>query len=669
MKVNWRLFVITIFLIGFLVVGLTGASTSMSFVWPGYFTIGLAGVLSIISLFRTTYFRVPLWCFGSVFVLLAYMLARASDSPVLYFSREDSSLLVVCFLCYGVFISFFTELNWRKLVFGSVIVLVALNLAFALWQWFVWPGQWIFPGYERTFQNRVGGVFNHPDHFACFLAASIPLLLSLACFGKYPKPFRIGFVLLAAGSVLGIIAAKSLIGFIAMSMGAGVFMLLSFIIVWKNLNPQVKKVAVTAGVLSCLVVGGFLIANKARVAHAVDSRLLTKEGVIHLPMVWEAAKKQFSISPFIGTGSRSFYFYSRRYLPSEAGGDSVEAEFVHNEFIQMLADYGLIGFGAIMLVLVLHFGSGLKFIRAYIGFRPLKGPPIPQSDHLALVLGSIGGLTVIGTQSLFDFVMHVPAIAIFASLMLATMACPDPMSSANESPRESYLPGGNFLFITRAVSFGSGFALLMLGIVFTRSEWHFEQGRLAFQSDSQNFQIFRHLQTARRLDPGNPFIYSLSAHSHVATIETNMAEPARVAALKKADDYFSTARQLYPHDIFAAIGHSSVLDELGQHDRSRELLRDAREWAPAYGCLMMAEAEHFLRQGDVEKAEESYLAARNAGAFRNETAADRGLEMISNWRKIALVKEKSNSSDKTPRSIEIKDAAVEEKLLSGKSKK
>lgn len=669
MRVNWRLFVITVFLIGFLIVGLTGASTSMSFVWPGYFVMGLAGVLSILSLFQTTYFRIPRWCFGSVFVLLAYLLARAGDSPVLYFSREDSSLLVVCFLCYGIFISIFTKLNWRKLVFGSVVVLVAVNLALAFWQWFVWPGQWIFPGYERTFQDRVGGVFNHPDHFACFLAASIPLLLSLACFGKYQKFLRIGFVLLAAGSFGGILAAKSWVGLLAMSVGVGVFLLLSLIIVWKNFNPKVKQVAVAVTVLSCLLVGGLLFANKARVSHAVDSRLLTKEGLIHLPVVWKAAQKQFSISPFIGTGSRSFYFYSRRFLPNDAGGGNVEAEFVHNEFIQILADYGLIGFGAVFAVLVLHFGNGLNFVRAYVGFRPLTGPPIPQSDHLALVMGAIGGLTVIGTQSLFDFVMHVPAIGILASLLLATMACPDPMSSVNEPQKDTYLPGGNFLFVTRAISFGSGFALLLLGTVFIRSEWHLEQGRLAFQSDSRNFQLFRHLQSARRLDPGNPFIYSLSAHAHVAAIEANMAEPARIAALRKAEGYFSEAHRLYPHDIFAAIGYSSVLDELGQHDRSRELLRDAREWAPAYGCLMMAEAEHFLRQGDMEKAEESYLAAGNAGAFRNGPAADRGLGMIRSWRKVALVNKEPDSPNKTSISAKIKDAAVEEKLLSGKSKR
>ncbi len=662
--------VIAVFLIGLLIVGLTGASTSMSFVWPGYLVIGLAGVLSIVTLFRTTYFKIPKWCFGSIFILLAYVLARASDSPVIYFSREDSSLLVVCFLCYGIFIGLFTDARSRKFLFWGVVALVMINLALAGWQLLVSPVQWIFPGYERTFSHRIGGVFNHPDHFACFLAASMPLLLSVACFGKYPRAIRVGLTGLSVVAAVAIVVSKSAVGLFSMSFGVTVFFLLSLVLVWKNLNLKVKKFIVIGMLVGGIVICGVAISKKSGVARAIDSQLLTKEGVIHLPMVWSAAREQFSVSPFIGTGSRTFYYYSRRYRPVKAGGANVEAEFAHNEFIQMAADYGLIGLGLIAAVLLLHFQNGMRFVQAYIGYRPISGLPIPRSDHLALVLGAVGGLTVIGTQSMFDFVMHVPVIAVFAALFLAVLACPDPMSRVHEPIKESYLPGGSFLFVTRAISFGSGIALVLLGFVFTQSEWHFEKARLAFRNSTQSYQLFRHLQSARRLDPGNPYIYSLSGHAHVASIEPDTTGPARIAALERAGNYFSAARQLYPYDIFAAIGHSSVLDALGRKDRAREVLRDAREWAPSYGCLMMAEAEHFLRQGKMVQAEESYLAARNAAVFRSEEAADRGLKMIGEWRKIAAVSEAPESSDEeVPASLKIRDAKVESILLGGKSEK
>ncbi len=41
-----------VFLIGFLLIGMIGTSTSMTFVWPAYACMGLAGILSIGLLFK-----------------------------------------------------------------------------------------------------------------------------------------------------------------------------------------------------------------------------------------------------------------------------------------------------------------------------------------------------------------------------------------------------------------------------------------------------------------------------------------------------------------------------------------------------------------------------------------------------------------------------------------
>ena len=114
-----------------------------------------------------------------------------------------------------------------------------------------------------------------------------------------------------------------------------------------------------------------------------------------------------------------------------------------------------------------------------------------------------------------------------------------------------------------------------------------------------------------------------------------MSPPERRQALEKADFYFSEARRLYPQDVFAAVGHAAVLDELGKRALARERLEDAREWAPLYGNLMLAEAEHYLRYGEVQEAELAFEDAMNAGAFRDYNAALEGLKTISEWKLIA----------------------------------
>jgi tetratricopeptide (TPR) repeat protein len=177
--------------------------------------------------------------------------------------------------------------------------------------------------------------------------------------------------------------------------------------------------------------------------------------------------------------------------------------------------------------------------------------------------------------------------------------------------------------------------MALFGIVFSQSEYHYERARLSFESDRAGFNHLRHLHDARALDGKNPFVFSLSAHAQVAGIQPDMPEPARLQALGQADGYFSHARHLYPQDIFAAIGHAAVLEELGRTGEALERLREAREFAPDYGNLMLAEAEHHLRHGRVADAETMFSQAMSAAAFRDSAAARRGLMTVTEWKLIA----------------------------------
>src|SRR5690606_2800364 len=239
------------------------------------------------------------------------------------------------------------------------------------------------------------------------------------------------------------------------------------------------------------------------------------------------------------------------------------------------------------------------------GFATAKGRLLPRSDHLAFVLGALASLSAMGALSLFDFTMHLPAFLIVAAVFLALLAAPDPMASALQSSPAPIIPGGSLMFVNRTVAFGCGFAMLMFGLVFSRSEFHYEMARLSFEAEPDGYRHFRHLKAARELDSKNPFLFALSAHAQVAGISSEMAAPERRQALEQADHYFSRARALYPQDVFAAVGHAAVLDELGKRGSALQRLHDAREFAPSYGNLILAEAEHHLRHGNILAAEES----------------------------------------------------------------
>lgn len=635
MKSGIRAIIMFAFLGGLLLTGILGTSTSMTFVWPGYLMIGLAGILSIGALFKHVSFSLPKWTTFSVILLVFYLLSRAADSPVAYFAREDAMMIIACFIAYAGLISLCSSAKWRKCVALVFAALVIVNLAFAALQMTLDPAIWLLPGYGRTMTDAMGGLFNQPDHFAIFLAALVPLWLSMGIQGRESLVFRFFWISLSAISVLFLAISGSAAGWITLGAGLICFSGLTTHLVWQRLKIPVRRLAVAAfsvsigGLVLVALYGGGAVSGK--LGHGFFSG-----GESGLLSLWKVGLKQAAESPMIGTGSRSSQIYGRLFWSEDLGVGATEPEFVHNEFIQMLGDYGAIGLILIVCLLGVHFVKGFRFLNSFRRIKPTKGELIPRSNHLALASGATSTLVALCVAATFDFVFHLPVIAILATVLLAILAVPDPMSQMEKNEEDAPLiPGGTLLFGVRAVSFGSGFALAALGFVFVQSEYHYEMARKGFESGGKSFQQYRHLQNARNLDPKNPYVYTLSAHAQVRSIDIEMPMEERRQALEKADLYFSHAEKLYPQDIFAAIGHIAVLDELGKQQRARDRLRDSRQWAPLHGNLMLAEAEHYLRNGQVGLAQETYTESLQASAFRNEAAAQEGLRTISEWKLIA----------------------------------
>ncbi len=635
MKESWRHLAIVMFLAGVLLVGMIGTSASMTFIWPAYGVLGLAGVFSIGVILRKSTFSLSPWIGGVSFAALAFFLVRAAHSPVSYLARADAALVVASLLVYGLFLGLLTSAASRHRFVEILAVLTLLNLGFALSQAVDDPTRWIVPGYERTFADRVGGLFNHPDHFAGFLALLTPLWISVAGFGRRRPSIRLASAALGVVSALGVLGTGGSAAKLALAAGLGVLAGLALLLVHRKLTSGAKRAGWRTLGISAAVLALASLAASGPIARHLDRELLTKSGGLSLPLVWQSGWSQFTEAPLLGTGSRTSEIYGRLHRP-EALASNAEPEFVHNEYLQALADYGAIGLLLLLSVLAVHAAAGLRFVRAYADFASVTRKILPRSDHLALVLGAMGALASLAVLGAFDFVLHLPVFVMAAAGFNAILAAPDPMAAAlKPAPASRLLPVGGLHFAKRALVFGSGLAMALLGVVFSRSEYHYEMARLAFEVEPTGYVHHRHLQAGRALDPKSPWLFSLSGHAHVAGILPEMPGPARRQALEQAEAYFEQARRLHPHDIFTAIGHAAVLDELGRPADALDRLREAREMAPYYGNLMLAEAEHHFRNGRIAEAERGFGEAVNARAYRDTAAAQRGLRTVAEWKLIA----------------------------------
>lgn len=67
--------------------------------------------------------------------------------------------------------------------------------------------------------------------------------------------------------------------------------------------------------------------------------------------------------PVTGVGSRMFYDYSVTLRDASMRSYDADPLFAHNEYLQMLADYGWVGLALLIGVVLVHVAHGLRFVR------------------------------------------------------------------------------------------------------------------------------------------------------------------------------------------------------------------------------------------------------------------------------------------------------------------
>lgn len=117
---------------------------------------------------------------------------------------------------------------------------------------------------------------------------------------------------------------------------------------------------------------------------------------------WGSAIDIFTRDPVFGAGPGNATF---AYVTDQ--GESLVTMFVHNEYLQVLAEMGALG------ILVLAVGFGVTAWR-------LRRPP-PDADP-GTWIGGVAGLAALCVHSGLDFLWHVPAVPLTAAIVLGVVS-------------------------------------------------------------------------------------------------------------------------------------------------------------------------------------------------------------------------------------------------------
>lgn len=342
-------------------------------------------------------------------------------SPVRALSLDPYStrlvlVQVTALLVYFVATLTFTDTPRRMRTIVRTIIIFGFLLAmFGLMQSFTSDGTRVY-WFRQLTQSTAFGPFINRHHFAGYMELAVALPLGLLFSGaieSHKRPLyafaamMMGVALIMTNSRGGIISLGAEILFLAVVAGPGLR--------HGERRPRAQRIRaalIRAGLafgLIVVLIGGAVAVGGADVFNRLLGSANTADPTTGRSHFWSVTLDVIKAYPVMGSGLGSFGVIYTRY---DSRNGFYRLEQAHNDYLQTLADGGIVG-GVL----------GLAFL--LILFR--KGFARRETDdkfRRGVATGALAGCFAVLVHSFFDFTLHTTSNALLF-LILAALATQD----------------------------------------------------------------------------------------------------------------------------------------------------------------------------------------------------------------------------------------------------
>ena len=617
------------------IAGLVGISLSVPLQSPTVILLGLSGLFVVIKLIVSKERSKLLnpWLILMSMAATGYFAMRACVSPVWDLGMEDLMLILPSALLYLVAAYGLTGVNGVSVRQGMarvVIALMLLNLGAALMQIGGYEGyslSRIFAPASVTKESGVTGMYTYYGSFANFAVVAGLLCLSLGTWGRFVLAVRGGFLLLGALSIGLAVWSQSRSSAVSLLMALAVFTALVLMSLSKQ-REQVKRrariVIMTCALLGLVagVAGGvWVFKERANNESVVGVEMMFDSGV-RMPF-WSMAAEQWADHPIVGAGSRSYSYESFRYWSPNLPTGEANPEFAHNEYLQLLADYGLIGLMLVLTLFAGHFAVGFKRIQT-LSVQVGEDGLVTGSNAMALAIAGVCGMVAIAVHIAFDFRTHLLAnllLLVCCAVWILPVAKSTVWKSGSRGVWKSRMGSwvlGLIMMVLGLGAIGLGGQQLWGGLPLIENKMAKEDGAWIPQEVNRDVwipmleeSVSRSPNWRRSQRLGT--LYRIEADS----LEGNEQEDA----MGKAKAAYSASIERHAHNPIPWINLASIYSEKGQYEKADEAYARASEMAKArerwfrmhsYWARMHQDwAVDYWKIEKVEQAEEHFLRAKD----------------------------------------------------------
>jgi O-antigen ligase len=344
-------------------------------------------------------------------------------------TRWATTIIFFLLICILLTSTVLVEGKWINRIAGFLVIYGLALAVFALIQYLSWDGRiyWVRP----TLQNAFGPFVNR-NHYAGYMEMLIPIPAAMIFSRDIRSELRLFYCFAVLVMSISLVMSASRGGMVSLAAG------LSFVIIiaiqrlqnrvlhrykspGENFtleNPSRKKnflIYVPLALAFILVLlAGLLWLGPEPVLNRISDTVqgVNQENVqskyLSREWLWRDSLTIFLAHPVLGAGLGSFETVYPQYGHSD--GMTVVPQ-AHNDYLQILADVGILGGVALIGFLIFFFRTFVKSLR------------IKDSKLAAVSLGVGGGVFAMLIHSFFDFNLQIPANALLFLFLVSVLSC------------------------------------------------------------------------------------------------------------------------------------------------------------------------------------------------------------------------------------------------------
>ena len=524
----------------------------------------------------------------AAFVVLAVVRHRQAD--IEYVAREELIRIAVYAALFLVVVNNLHRVEGPQAIVLTLILL-ATGLSFYAGAQFFTGGRTVWHLLRpEQYLNRGSGTFINPNHLAGFLELILPLALSFTLMSRIGHTARVltGYAALVIFAGIGFTVSRG--GWIATVLGV----LLFFAVLARRRG---YRIAALSFFLLVAGVGGMLVTN-AQQSHQRFEQMLAGGRLDDIRFqLWKPTIQMWREHFWLGVGPAHFDHRFPEYRPPQI---QARPDRAHNDYLNLLADWGVVGAALVLTVWVLLFvgvARTWKFVQ-----RGRDEASAQHGTRSAIVLGTMIGLLTLLLHAVTDFNFHIPANALVATTLAALVT-----GMARYSGEQHWWRCG--LPARVALTLALLAAIAWFGATGWQ-RWREDSllGRALQPRPGDNSFVL--LEQAHAVDPHNyETTYKLGEISRRVGLE-DRNEAQVTAALA----WFDRSLAANPHYVFSVIGRGMSLDWLGRSDEAGRDFEYAARLDPEGHYTLAHRGWHQLQLGNDARAKELFEAS-NARQF------------------------------------------------------